>query len=335
MLGTLTGARTTPEAPDLQRALAGFRGEGCTAVAMEVSSHALALHRTDGTRFAVGVFTNLGRDHLDFHGTMDAYFAAKARLFEAGACTVGVVNTDDPWGRRLAEQAGVPVVAYGMADAAGLELGPTRSRFSWRGHPVEVPLGGTFNVGNALAALEAVVAAGVEPGTAAAGLASVPPVPGRFEAVDAGQPFAVVVDYAHTPEGLEAVLVAARAGTAGRVLVVFGCGGDRDADKRPRMGAVAAERADVVVLTSDNPRSEDPAAIIAAVLDGIAPPHRSRTVVEPERRAAIATAFAEARPGDVVVIAGKGHETTQDLGPAGTVPFDDRAVARELLEARP
>jgi len=334
MLGTLTGARTTPEAPDLHRALAGFRAEGCTAVAMEVSSHALALHRTDGTRFAVGVFTNLGRDHLDFHGTMDAYFAAKARLFDAGACAVGVVNSDDAWGRRLRAQAGVPVTTYGLADAAALELGPTRSRFSWRGHRVELPLGGAFNVCNALAALEAVVAAGVEPATAAAGLGSVPPVPGRFEAVEAGQPFAVIVDYAHTPEGLEAVLDAARTATAGRVVVVFGCGGDRDAHKRPKMGSVAAERADVVVLTSDNPRSEDPAAIIAAVLDGIAPPHRSRTVVEPDRRAAIAIAITEARPGDVVVIAGKGHETAQDLGPAGTIPFDDRVVARALLEAR-
>ncbi len=335
LLGTLTGARTTPEAPDLHRALARFRAEGCAAVAMEVSSHALALHRTDATRFAVGVFTNLGRDHLDFHGTMDAYFAAKARLFDAGACAVGVVNTDDAWGRRLAAQAGVPVTTYGLADAAALELGPTRSRFSWRGHRVELPLGGAFNVCNALAALEAVVAAGVEPAAAAAGLGSVPPVPGRFESVDAGQPFAVIVDYAHTPEGLEAVLGAARAATAGRVVVVFGCGGDRDADKRPQMGAVAAERADVVVLTSDNPRSEDPAAIIAAVLDGIAPPHRSRTVVEPDRRSAIATAIAAARPGDVVVVAGKGHETTQDLGPAGTIPFDDRVVARALLESRP
>jgi UDP-N-acetylmuramoyl-L-alanyl-D-glutamate--2,6-diaminopimelate ligase len=334
LLGTLTGARTTPEAPELQEALARFVSEGRRAVAMEVSSHALSLQRVDGTTFAVGVFTNLGRDHLDFHGTMEAYFAAKAKLFDVGRSSFAVVNADDAWGRRLLDQLEVPAVPFRIADAEDLDLGPTRAVFTWRGCRAAVGLGGAFNVANALAALSAVVACGVSAPDAVGALGGARPVPGRFEPVDNDLGLAVVVDYAHTPEGLAAVLEAARAAVTGRVVVVFGCGGDRDPDKRGPMGAVAARLSDRVVVTSDNPRSEDPAAIISAVIAGIPEPDRARVVREPDRRAAIGLALDEARPGDVVVIAGKGHETTQDLGPAGVVAFDDRVVAGELLGAR-
>jgi UDP-N-acetylmuramoyl-L-alanyl-D-glutamate--2,6-diaminopimelate ligase len=333
VLGTLSGAHTTPEAPELQARLAAFRNEGKRAVAMEVSSHALEQRRVDGMRFAVAVFTNLGRDHLDFHGTPERYFAAKGRLFDPALSVLGVANADDPHGRILIDAAPIPMLAFSMADADDLVLGPLSSTFRWRGRRVALPLGGRFNVANALAAATAAGAAGIDDDAIVAGLAAAPAVAGRFEPVDAGQPFSVIVDFAHTPESLSSVLVAAReVAGAGRVIVTFGCGGDRDPDKRPAMGAVAADAADVVVVTSDNPRSEDPAAIIGAVTTGIAPTARARVVTELDRRAAIATALAAARPGDVVVIAGKGHETGQAFADR-TVAFDDRAVARELLEA--
>jgi UDP-N-acetylmuramoyl-L-alanyl-D-glutamate--2,6-diaminopimelate ligase len=332
VLGTLSGVHTTPEAPDLQRRLAELRAEGRRAVAMEVSSHALALHRVDATRFTVSVFTNLGRDHLDFHGTIERYFAAKARLFEPDLTATGVVNVDDARGRLLVDAAQIPTVAYSLDDVSGLAVGPTVCSFVWRGRAVRLPLGGRFNVSNALAAATAASVLGIDDDTIAAGLSAVPPVPGRFEAVDAGQPFSVIVDYAHTPDGLREALQAARdAARGGRVLVVFGCGGDRDVAKRPEMGAAAAALADVVVITSDNPRSEDPVSIIDSVTSGIASPAPARVVVEADRRAAIALALGQARPRDVVVIAGKGHETTQTIGHE-VLPFDDRAVARELLE---
>lgn len=337
VIGTLTGARTTPESTDLQALLASCRDAGVRSVAMEVSSHALELHRVDATWFAVAVFTNLGRDHLDFHGTEEAYFRAKARLFEPERCARAVVNRDDAHGRLLLDAARVPTVSYSLEDAADVELAAVRSTFTWAGHRVTLPLGGVFNVSNALAAATVARELGVDPATIAAGLSAAPPVPGRFEAVDAGQSFAVVVDYAHTPDGLEQVLKAARGATVrerqhGRVLVVFGCGGDRDRTKRPAMGEVAARLADRAWLTSDNPRSEDPLAIIAEVQSGVRDADRARLVVEPDRRAAIALAVGEARDGDVVVIAGKGHETGQTIGEV-TVPFDDRVVAREALEA--
>jgi UDP-N-acetylmuramoyl-L-alanyl-D-glutamate--2,6-diaminopimelate ligase len=333
VIGTLSGAHTTPEAPELHRRLAGMVADGRRAVAMEVSSHALALHRVDGLRFDVAVFTNLGRDHLDFHGTVERYFAAKARLFEPDLAVRAVVCVDDPHGRLLADVSEVPVTTYSVDDAGSLVVGPTSSTFRWRGHEVHLPLGGRFNVANALAAAETSRLLGLPDETVAAGLSSAPQVPGRFEAIVAGQAFAVVVDYAHTPDSLAEVLQTARhAAGDGRVLVVFGCGGDRDHTKRPAMGATAARLADVAVVTSDNPRSEDPAAIIAAVLSGVAPSPHAHVVVEPDRRAAIGTAFEMAAPGDVVVLAGKGHETTQTIG-AEVRPFDDRVVARELLEA--
>jgi UDP-N-acetylmuramoyl-L-alanyl-D-glutamate--2,6-diaminopimelate ligase len=332
LIGTLTGAFTTPEAPDLQAQLAEFRGHGETAVAMEVSSHALALHRADGTWFRLGVFTNLSQDHLDLHGTMEAYEAAKARLFEAERCERAVINADDPAGQRLLATLGTRAVAFRVADAHEPYVGVRHVAFTWRGVAMGINMGGWFTLENTLAAITAVAELGHDAHAIADALATVPPVPGRFEPIDAGQLFGVLVDYAHTPDGLRAVLEAARPLTPGRLIVVFGCGGDRDAGKRPKMGAMAAERADQIVVTSDNPRSEGPAAIISDVLSGLTPVQSARALVEPDRRAAIALAFAHVGPGDVVVIAGKGHEATQTIGDR-VLPFDDRAVARELLEA--
>ncbi|HEY5153585.1 MAG TPA: UDP-N-acetylmuramoyl-L-alanyl-D-glutamate--2,6-diaminopimelate ligase, partial [Acidimicrobiales bacterium] len=338
VLGTLSGARTTPEAPELQDRLAALRDAGVQAVAMEVSSHALDLHRVDGTWFRAAVFTNLSRDHLDHHHTMEAYFEAKARLFDPVFTDCAVVNCDSPYGRLLVDSAKVPTVGFGMDDAHDLEVGPAGSRFTWRGHPVTLSLGGRFNVANALAAAEAAVAVGIDPAVVARGLSRPLVVPGRFEPVEAGQPFAVVVDYAHTPDGLEQLLLSAHdlLGPGGQVTVVFGCGGERDATKRPSMGEVAARLADRVVLTADNSRGEETGAIIEAVRQGYDRTDDRRAhelVVEPDRRAAIGRALAAAGPGDAVMIAGKGHETTQITGDA-TVDFDDRVVAREALAHR-
>jgi UDP-N-acetylmuramoyl-L-alanyl-D-glutamate--2,6-diaminopimelate ligase len=328
VVGTLTGPRTTPEAPDLQRELAEWRDEGRQAVAMEVSSHALALHRVDATHFAVAVFTNLTRDHLDFHGTMERYFEAKARLFTPDFTARAVVNADDPRGRLLLDAAQVPTVPYALADVSDLRLAPSQSSCQWRGADLVVPIGGRHNVMNALAAANAAAELGVPIPTITAGIGNAGPVPGRFEPIDEGQAFSVVVDYAHTPDGLERVLEAAREVASGhRVLVVFGAGGDRDRTKRPAMGAAAAAGADVAILTSDNPRSEDPAAIIAEVASG-AP--GAALVVKVDRREAISLAMEQASAGDVVVIAGKGHEATQTIGDL-VLPFDDRVVAREEL----
>jgi UDP-N-acetylmuramoyl-L-alanyl-D-glutamate--2,6-diaminopimelate ligase len=352
IIGTLSGARTTPEATDLQAMLAAQRdrgtsgagvgrgvGAGRGAVAMEVSSHGLALHRVDGTRFAVAVFTNLSQDHLDFHHTMDEYFAAKAALFTAGFTDRAVVCSDDPRGRELlarlrAPGSGVPATAYSLADAEQLALSPAGASFRWRGEPVELALAGRFNVTNAVAAAAAAEALGIEPGVVARGLSTATPAPGRFEAIDGGQLFTVLVDYAHKPDALDQALRAARELVADgkRLLVVFGCGGDRDTAKRPLMGEVATRLADDVILTSDNPRSEDPLAIIDDIRAGIPSGAAATVAVEPDRRRAIERAVAGARPGDVVVIAGKGHETTQTIG--DTVRrFDDREVARATLAA--
>ncbi len=336
LIGTLSGAHTTPEAPEIQARLRGFVNDGFGAVAMEVSSHALALHRVDGTVFDVVVFTNLSRDHLDLHGTEERYFAAKARLFERTFAPRAVVNGDDLRGRLLADvAAGVDVRLFTMADAVDLVVTASQARFIWRGRPVVVPLGGRFNVANALAAATAAEALGLPIEVIVAGLAAVSPVPGRFELIVVDdRDFAVVVDYAHTPDALAEVLSTARqSASSGRVIVVFGCGGDRDATKRPLMGAVAADGADLVLVTSDNPRHEDPGAIISAVISGVPDRASGHVSIEPDRRAAIFAAVAAARSGDVVVIAGKGHETTQTIGDVA-VPFDDRDVARLALAAR-
>jgi UDP-N-acetylmuramoyl-L-alanyl-D-glutamate--2,6-diaminopimelate ligase len=334
LIGTLSGERTTPESPELQALLAAERAEGHAAVAMEVSSHGLELHRIDGTRFAVAAFTNLSREHLDFHHTMDAYFAAKARLFTPAFTDRAVVCTDDGWGRQLLglieRRSGIEAVPVSAADATDVQLSSTAARFTWRGQEVTLALPGRFNVVNALVAATAADAVGIDEPTIAAGLTAAEPVPGRFEPVVAGQPFTVLVDYSHKPDALEHALAAARelAAPDGRVVVVFGCGGDRDVTKRPLMGAVAAARADRLLVTSDNPRSEDPGAIIDQVVAGI--PAGTPIEVEPDRRVAIGRAVRSAGPGDVVLIAGKGHEATQTIRDQ-VLPFDDRVVARAAL----
>jgi UDP-N-acetylmuramoyl-L-alanyl-D-glutamate--2,6-diaminopimelate ligase len=326
--------RTTPEAPDLQRLLHGMLEGGVEAVAMEVSSHGLAQHRVDGTSFGCAVFTNLSQDHLDFHGTMEDYLAAKARLFTPELCRRGAVNVDDEAGRRLAASSPIPIVTFGAsADAdvraADVRLSAEGIAFRVEGLEVTSRLRGPFNVSNCLGALAAARAIGIGDDAIVQGIAETTLVPGRMEPVEAGQPFAVLVDYAHTADSLENVLGAARSLTNGRVLVVFGCGGDRDRGKRPFMGRAAASLADLSFVTSDNPRSEDPLAIIAEIVPG-ARQGGGRFEVEPDRRAAIGMALRTAGPGDIVVIAGKGHETGQEFADR-TDPFDDRVVAREAL----
>jgi UDP-N-acetylmuramoyl-L-alanyl-D-glutamate--2,6-diaminopimelate ligase len=341
---TLASVRTTPEAPDLQALLAVMRERGVTAVAMEVSSHALALGRVDGTTYDVAVFTNLTEDHLDFHADLADYFATKATLFTPERSRLGVVDVDDPHGARLAGQATVPVVTVSAAGSAAdwrvvePAVGPGGSRFTLVGPAgLRVPAGtalvGDFNVRNAALAVVALVQAGVDPQAAATGVAACPGVPGRMERVGDGPdgPLALV-DYAHTPDALEQLLATCRqlTGPAGRVAVVVGAGGDRDPFKRPAMGEIAARAADLAVLTSDNPRSEDPLAILAAVRSGADQVPGARVEVVPDRRAAVERAVAWCRPGDVVVVAGKGHEQGQEV--AGVVhPFDDRVVLRESL----
>lgn len=332
VIGTLTGRHTTPEATELQPLLVEHLEAGVQCVVMEVSSHALALHRVDGCQFELAVFTNLGRDHLDLHGTMEAYFAAKASLFTSGLAVRGLANCDDPYGRLIADGAPIVMHCFQASDISHLSVTPVSHEYDWRGERIRVAIGGRYNAMNSLAAATASAMLGIGVTQIAAGLASASSVPGRFEPVDAGQPFSVVVDYAHTPDGLRELLASVRAAAVGRVLVVFGCGGDRDREKRPEMGEVAARLADRVVITSDNPRSEDPQSIIDAILAGVPDDYRQRVVTESDRRRAIAAALSEACPDDVVVIAGKGHETTQTIG-ADVFDFDDRVVARSLLEA--
>ena len=352
VMGTLSGARTTPEATELQRVLAGARdrqkSDGLRhAVAMEVSSHALVQSRVEGIHFDVAVFTNLSHDHLDYHGTMEEYFEAKATLFTSSHALRGVVHADDPWGRRLMERARIPMVAVHHSDASDVVLAAGRTAFTWRGHRIVTPLTGAVNVDNTLLAAEAALALDLEPAEIAAGLALVAPVPGRLQVIvspptmagagrDEGPAFTVLVDYAHTPAGLEVVLGEARGlvSEGARVVSVFGCGGDRDRTKRPAMGEVAARLSDVAILTSDNPRYEDPDAIIEQVLGGIPDGRENpRVKVEPDRRRAIQRAIDAARPGDVVVLAGKGHETYQEIA-GQRIPFDDAVEARQALSAR-
>ena len=335
VLGTLSGARTTPESPDLQRRLAQWRDDGVDVVAMEVSSHAIDQHRIDSMKFRVAVFTNLSRDHLDYHGSMEEYFETKARLFDSARCDRAVVNLDSPYGRLLADASTVPTDGYSLDEVEGLQLSVDGSSFRWAGHEVNLTIGGTFNVSNALAAAHAARALGLDDATIAEGLSVPLVVEGRFERVDAGQPFAIVVDYAHTPDGLEQLLKAAGDLVTGRVIVVFGCGGDRDRSKRPLMGEVAVRNADVVVVTADNSRSESTESILEAIMDGIRRvngPRASTVTVEPDRREAIALALRSAMDNDIVLIAGKGHETAQILGDS-VEEFDDRVVAVEQWAA--
>ena len=340
----LPSLRTTPEATDLQALFAVMRERGVSDVAMEVSSHALALDRVAGTVFAVAAFTNLSQDHLDFHRDMEDYFAAKARLFTAEHSRRGVVGVHDAWGRRLARQAGVPVATVGTSDAdwtvTGESVGPAGGAVSLRSpggdeHNLAVGLPGRFNLRNAAVAFVVLVEAGIDVPDAARGIADLTTVPGRMERIDAGQPFSVIVDYAHTPAAVALLLSEARfmAGPGGRVVIVLGCGGDRDAGKRPLMGAAAAAGADFAVLTNDNPRSEQPQAILDAMLEGArAEAAAGEVLVVADRLAAIEQAVTWARPGDVVIVAGKGHEQGQEQN-GQVLAFDDRQVAREVLAA--
>jgi UDP-N-acetylmuramoyl-L-alanyl-D-glutamate--2,6-diaminopimelate ligase len=335
---------TTPEAPDLQALLARMHAASVTTVAMEVSSHALAQHRVDGTWFDTACFTNLSHEHLDYHGSIEAYFEAKAELFTPQFTARGAINVDDAHGALLVERsrnAGVEVVTYstqhGDVRASEVTIGRDGSEIvvRWPGGevaPIRTTLVGRFNVENVIGAAATARLAGFDLDAIVTGLGEPVRVPGRMERVEVGQPFLVLVDYAHTPDALERVLTASRAltGPTGRLVVVYGCGGDRDRAKRPLMGAVAARAADVAYLTSDNPRSEAPEAIADDVLAGVPPAHPP--VVEHDRRLAIRDALSTAHPGDVVVIAGKGHERGQTAG-GETRPFDDRDVAREELEA--
>jgi len=328
--------RTTPEAPDLHRLLARMRSAGVVAVAMEVSSHGLDQHRFGGARCEVALFTNLSRDHLDYHGSMEAYFSAKARLFAPSGTVMGVANADDVWGRRLVREATVPMTTFGIGSESDLrgtdvDLTPDGATFRVDGTLVRSALRGRFNVENCLGTMAAARELGLDDETTIRGIAGVQRVPGRMEAVDAGQDFLVMVDYAHTPDSIRGVLRGARPLTAGRVIVVFGCGGDRDRDKRSLMGEAATSHADLAIVTSDNPRSEDPLAIIEAILPG-AEAGGGEYVVEPDRRAAIRLAVSTAHAGDLVVVAGRGHEAEQELATT-SVPFDDRAVVREELLA--
>ncbi|HEV2439809.1 MAG TPA: UDP-N-acetylmuramoyl-L-alanyl-D-glutamate--2,6-diaminopimelate ligase [bacterium] len=332
---------TTPEASDLQRLLREMLDGGVQDVTMEVTSHALELHRVAQCRFVTGVFTNLTQDHLDLHGTLEAYRDAKARLFAmVEPDGVSIVNADDPYGDAMARASRAPVWTYGIdrparIRAEELDLTPrgTGMTVVWPEGRVRValPLPGRFNVSNALAAFAVGLSGGVPADTVRRVLEATSGVPGRFEPVDEGQPFAVIVDYAHTPDSLEQVLRLAAEISSGRRIVVFGCGGDRDRTKRPIMGRIGTQLADYAIFTSDNPRGEDPEAILREIEAGV--PGARNFSSEADRRLAIEEAIALARPGDVVVIAGKGHETYQIVGDQ-VIDFDDRAVARELLRAR-
>jgi UDP-N-acetylmuramoyl-L-alanyl-D-glutamate--2,6-diaminopimelate ligase len=326
---------TTPEAIDLQRLFREMLDGGDHSVALEASSHGATLRRLDRVRFDALVFTNLSQDHLDLHGTMDDYFLAKRSLFTGAQPPPAVVNVGDEHGRRLALElrnaARAPLVTFGLREDADvradeLELGPGGSRFRAAGMSFETALRGLFNVENALAAIAAGLLLDIDPDAIEEGISSVSGVPGRFEPVDEGQPFAVVVDYSHKPGSLDLVLQEARRLAEGRVIVVFGAGGERDRDKRPLMGRIAHDRADVVIVTSDNPRGEEPLAIIEDILQGAG----LDVEVDPDRRSAIRRAVELAEPGDVVVIAGKGHEQGQEIGGVKH-PFDDREVARDAL----
>lgn len=332
---------TTPEAPDLQRSLARMVAANIKAVAMEVSSHALDQHRVDGTTFRVGVFTNLTGEHLDYHGTIEHYYYSKSKLFTPDRCESAVVCIDDEWGRRLAHQAQVPTITFGTTPGAdanlrivGSDLAGTRLVLNWHGDEISMktPLVGRWNALNAAAAYLTAVSLGIPEAIAIRGIATCHRVAGRFETVDLGQDFLVVVDYAHTPESLAELLGTARELTApgGAVHVVVGARGGRDRFKRPLIGRVAASSADHVIFTADSPGDENPAHIASEMLAGTLGLARPLPEVEPDRRAAIRMACLRARPGDVVMIVGRGHEVTQRVGD-GVIPLDDRMVAADAL----
>lgn len=353
VLGTLSGSRTTPEATELQRILASVRDRQRSdgrphAVVMEVSSHALVQSRVDEISFDLAIFTNLSHEHLDFHGDMNSYFEAKAKLFTPEFAKRAIINVDDVWGQRLASQVEIPIKTFKRSDVRDISLQAGLTTFTWRDRKITTPLTGSFNVDNVLLASEAALELGMDLDTIERGLAQVSVIPGRLEVITAGLPkerikawdgkspeFTVLVDYAHTPAGLEVVLSEARSlvSQGSKVLLVFGCGGDRDRSKRPLMGAVAAGLADAAFVTSDNPRNEDPVDIVSEIQSGMGRyleiPGRVR--VELDRYLAISEALREAKEGDVVVIAGKGHEGYQEIK-GKYFEFDDRKVTIEILK---
>jgi UDP-N-acetylmuramoyl-L-alanyl-D-glutamate--2,6-diaminopimelate ligase len=336
-IGTLTNQRTTPAAPELFRTLASLVDAFDpsvlnSVVAMEVSSHAMSQHRVDGLEFTVAAFTNLSHEHLDYHGSMEEYFVVKSRLFTPEHSQRAVVWGDDPYGERLASTTTLPVTRVSRRDATEVEASLKGTTFFWRGHLINSALLGDYNVDNALIAMSIMSVLGADDAAVAAAMGEVTAISGRFDVVR-GTDVTVIVDYAHTPEGLRRLLVDVHTMMpSGRVITVFGCGGDRDRAKRPEMGLVASTFSDLTIVTSDNPRSELPEAIIDAVMSGVA--SGANVLREVDRRRAIALALQEASPGDVVVVAGKGHETTQTFGDV-VVPFDDRVVAGELLREVP
>lgn len=332
-------ARTTPEATDLQRLLATMRDSGCRSVLMEVSSHAIELHRTDAIAFSVVGFTNLSQDHLDFHGDMESYFAVKKQLFDSDVARRAVINIDDPWGKRLASETQLDSVLVSIQEpadlcASGLAGSADGMQFdlvaSGRRAGVSLPLVGDFNVSNALVAAAMAAELEVDLGTIAAGLCDVRPISGRMEVIPHEGPFTVIVDYAHTPDAIAVVLRSLRTIAPGRVISVIGAGGDRDKDKRSTMGAAAARLSDVAIITTDNPRSEDPGVIAQEVRRGADAQTNTRVETILDRRDAIRRAISMAESGDVVVILGKGHEPGQDIG-SEILPFDDRVESREAL----
>ena len=334
---TLPAQRTTPDALQIQQLLSAMTKNGCSHAVMEVSSHALDQHRAEGIDFAVGVFTNLTEDHLDYHGTMGCYCDAKAKLFQMSR--MGVCNADDPWTERLLAGASCPSVYYGIHNPAEVwaediflhsrsvdfTVCTARTRT-----PVHLGVPGRFSVYNALGAIAACGELGIPPEECAAALATFPGVAGRMEVVPTpGKPYTLLIDYAHTPDALENVLKTVRGFAQNRVIAVFGCGGDREREKRPLMGHIAGKLADLTIITSDNPRTEEPMAIIRDILPGIAGAE-DKYIVEPDRRGAIALAMGRAAAGDVIVLCGKGHETYQEIGDK-TIPMDEREIVRSLL----
>ena len=334
---TLPAQRTTPDALQIQQLLSAMTKNGCSHAVMEVSSHALDQHRAEGIDFAVGIFTNLTEDHLDYHGTMGCYCDAKAKLFQMSR--MGVCNADDPWTERLLAGASCPSVYYGIHNPAEVwaediflhsrsvdfTVCTARTRT-----PVHLGVPGRFSVYNALGAIAACGELGIPPEECAAALATFPGVAGRMEVVPTpGKPYTLLIDYAHTPDALENVLKTVRGFAQNRVIAVFGCGGDREREKRPLMGHIAGKLADLTIITSDNPRTEEPMAIIRDILPGIAGAE-DKYIVEPDRRGAIALAMGRAAAGDVIVLCGKGHETYQEIGDK-TIPMDEREIVQALL----
>ena len=335
VLGTLSGVRTTPESCDLQRSLWEAANVGVGAVVMEVTSHALVLQRIVGTHFDAVVFLNLSPEHLDFHKTQEQYFAAKASLFAPQYSSFAIINRDDVHGQLLLDATEIETVSFGLDDVESIDVTASSHSYVWRKKTVHVPVGGKFNVSNSLAAATVAVNLGVDIVDIVSGLAAAGTVAGRFQSISSGMPFDVIVDYAHTPDALQRVLDTTREiiTPGGKIILVFGCGGDRDKSKRPLMGAIASAHADCVIVTSDNPRSEEPMDIAHEIIAGIEnADRRSAVSVELDRRSAIELAIMTARRGDVVIIAGKGHEVTQTIGNQ-VLPFNDAQVANELIGA--